>query len=73
MYGDGLAQGFVVVFGGGLVHNTMTGYANKLTTLVEFYIFHQRFSYSHNCWLVAILVLTSRGHQNIFLLPETYF
>ena len=32
-YGDGVAQGFVAEFGG-LVHITIIGYVNKLTTLV---------------------------------------
>ena len=49
IYDDDLAQGFVVELGDGLVHNTITGYVNRLTTLVAFYIFHQRFSHSHNC------------------------
>ena len=35
IYGDGLAQGFVMELGGGLVvHNTLIGRVNKLTTLV---------------------------------------
>ena len=33
-YGDGVAQGFVVELGGGLVHITIIGYVIKLTTLV---------------------------------------
>ena len=33
-YGDGVAQGFVVEFGGGLVHITIIGYVNKPATLV---------------------------------------
>ena len=33
-FGDGVAQGFVVELGGGLVHITIIGYVNKLTTLV---------------------------------------
>ena len=33
-YGDGVAQGCVVELGGGLVHITIIGYVNKLTTLV---------------------------------------
>ena len=49
IYGDGLAQGFVVELGDGLVvHNTMTGYVNKLTTLIALSYLIQRFSQSHN-------------------------
>ena len=33
IYVDGLAWGFVVELGGGLVHNTIIGYVNKLATL----------------------------------------
>ena len=33
-YGDGVAQGFVVELGGGMVHITIIGCVNKLTTLV---------------------------------------
>ena len=33
-YGNGVAQGFVVELGGGLVHITIIGCVNKLTTLV---------------------------------------
>ena len=33
-YGDGVAQGFVVELGGGLVHIIVIGCVNKLTTLV---------------------------------------
>ena len=33
-YGDGVAQRFVVELGSGLVHITIIGYVNKLTTLV---------------------------------------
>ena len=36
-YGDGVAQGFVVELGGGLVHITTIGYVNKLTTLVALF------------------------------------
>ena len=38
IYDDGIAQGFVVELGGGLVmHDTMIGYVNKLITLVALY------------------------------------
>ena len=33
-HGDGVAQGFAVELGGGLVHITIIGYVNILTTLV---------------------------------------
>ena len=33
-HGDGVAQGFVVKPGGGLVHGIINGCVNKLTTLV---------------------------------------
>ena len=33
-YGDGVAQGFVVELGGGLMHIIITGCVKKLTTLV---------------------------------------
>ena len=33
-HGDGVAQGFVVKLGGGLVHIIINGCVNKLTTLV---------------------------------------
>ena len=33
-YGYGVAQGFVVELGGGLMHIIIIGYVNKLTTLV---------------------------------------
>ena len=36
-YGDGVAQGFVVGFGGGLVHIIIIGCVNKLTTLVALF------------------------------------
>ena len=36
-YGDGVAQGFVVELGGGLVHITIIGYVNKLATLVALF------------------------------------
>ena len=36
-YGDGVAQGFVVELGGGLVHITIIGCVNKLTTLVALF------------------------------------
>ena len=40
IFGDGLAQGLLVEFGGGLVvHNTIIGYVNKLTTLVALLYF----------------------------------
>ena len=38
-YGDGVALGFVVELGGGLVHITIIGYVNKLTTLVALFYF----------------------------------
>ena len=34
---DGVAQGFVVELGGGLVHITIFGCVNKLTTLVALF------------------------------------
>ena len=36
-YGDGVAQGFVVELGGGLVHITIIGCVNKRTTLVALF------------------------------------
>ena len=36
-YGDGVAQGFVVELGGGLVHINIIGCVNKLTTLVALF------------------------------------
>ena len=36
-YGDGVAQGFVVELGGGLVYITTIGCVNKLTTLVALF------------------------------------
>ena len=38
VYGDGLAQGFVLGICGGLVHNTIIGYANKLRTVIIYFI-----------------------------------
>ena len=44
IYGDGRAQSFVVEPDGGLVvHNTIIGYVNKLTTLVALLYFHLGF------------------------------
>ena len=39
-YGDGVAQGFAVELGGGLVYITIIGLVNKLTTLVALFYFH---------------------------------
>ena len=36
-YGDGVAQGFVVEHGGGLVHITIIGSVNKVTILVALF------------------------------------
>ena len=36
-YGDGVAQGFVVELGGGLVHITIIGLVDKLTTLIALF------------------------------------
>ena len=42
-YGDGVAQVFVVELGGGLVHITILGFVNKLTTLVALFYFSSGF------------------------------
>ena len=73
IYGDGLAQRFVVELDGGLVmDDTIIGYVNKLTTIVALLQFSSEVFTIHNDWLVAILILTSRWPQSILSMPETY-